>query len=843
MDPQDNHALGVRVALTGAKGSGKSTMSEHLVACGYTELAFAELLKKMIIAILGVDSKWVYDPEFKETVIPELGVSGRELCQVIGTECFRETLNRCLPQLRLRGGSIWIHALLSALDRVPAEQNVVVSDCRFPDEYRALRAAGFTTYEVVRQVEQNCFNKHASEQGCPHDDQLVNAGTREELWRQGRLKIEKTHPNSLSRTASTVRPDNTISTMSAALNTCFTFSQRIIGESGMYVPNSSLTASSAANDQLTAMAGSLLVYASKYNTLKDEEKVQAMGWSKLKEHRIVTDAILANAALFRNNAEWKKFSGGSSSSSSSSGVATAGALNSNARISASETELAETMRELGLETRGQSSVDRLLDQVLGSDSPVQDDTVELIKTAELTEAARKVQARNLKDYGASGTYAQSLATKTAPLLDQGSMLARLDQSTPTANDTDIHAVMNPNPVLTHQNARTMALGMFYKDMQNHLKTVFDSELNQYVEVFSLHCPEYFSDLQLIQKYPGQMALGFENWLHVLSRTPAGEPRWLNQCNPITLTAGAEETYEAPFPPEMPDWHRMSEWLLGLDWNRLQPVFGGVQPSRRYVVTKFQGLPRKTGNLEEFRTVHNRSSGKYASVVVPPTATQQPLYSVYLLPELNKLSDQQRFAVGVPIEVFLTWMGSLYADTIMVKAIKLKARSIYGTPHQDLVDSLVDWFTSMMPGIGVADLFAQEFARQAQYAATSSQSAPTTQPTLGATALADAMPQPRVAMPTLGAATQPQPRVAMPTLGAAAMPTQPRVAMPTLGAAALPTQSRVAMPTLGAAALPTQSRVAMPTLGAATQRVAMPGLGGRQLGAGLPVGSLASRPHY
>lgn len=170
-----------RLAFTGPKGSGKSTATGVLTGGGFVELAFADPLKQMLIRLTGVDASWFYDPAKKEQVIPGLGVSARELCQAVGTECFRVALPAALPRLTLRGGSIWIHALLVELDRINS-CNVVVSDCRFPDEYAALKERNFTVVRVDRPgLTANEFAAHASEQGCPCDVAILNDGTVEQL--------------------------------------------------------------------------------------------------------------------------------------------------------------------------------------------------------------------------------------------------------------------------------------------------------------------------------------------------------------------------------------------------------------------------------------------------------------------------------------------------------------------------------------------------------------------------------------------------------------------------------------------------------------------------------------
>lgn len=164
-----------RISLSGDKGSGKSTAAEHLQKLGFEEYAFADPLKRLIIDIFQIDPIYVYDPLYKETVIEELGVSARQLMQIIGTELFRNALVKHLPQLKLRGPTVWIHNLLKRIEK--SSGNIVVSDTRMSDEYYALANAGFTTYRIVRDVQTTETSNHESEHGCPCDDTILNNGT------------------------------------------------------------------------------------------------------------------------------------------------------------------------------------------------------------------------------------------------------------------------------------------------------------------------------------------------------------------------------------------------------------------------------------------------------------------------------------------------------------------------------------------------------------------------------------------------------------------------------------------------------------------------------------------
>jgi hypothetical protein len=172
----------LRIALTGAKGAGKSTLAELLCKVRlFNRLSFAVPLKNAIQSLFGIDRKWLHDPDLKEIIIPELGVSARQLCQVIGTELFRNELHQHLPDLKLLGGrGIWIHAMLKNIQR-SGDYPILIDDCRFEDEYQALKAEGFTVVKIVRPCLESESDKHASEQGCSSDFTITNDGMPQDL--------------------------------------------------------------------------------------------------------------------------------------------------------------------------------------------------------------------------------------------------------------------------------------------------------------------------------------------------------------------------------------------------------------------------------------------------------------------------------------------------------------------------------------------------------------------------------------------------------------------------------------------------------------------------------------
>src|SRR5690348_6899955 len=82
------------IGLTGKAGSGKDTIADRLVVNkGFTKLAFAAPMKEALNKLFGFDPSDWYDREWKETPLPGIGKSPRQLAQTLGTEWGRDTIN------------------------------------------------------------------------------------------------------------------------------------------------------------------------------------------------------------------------------------------------------------------------------------------------------------------------------------------------------------------------------------------------------------------------------------------------------------------------------------------------------------------------------------------------------------------------------------------------------------------------------------------------------------------------------------------------------------------------------------------------------------------------------
>jgi hypothetical protein len=163
------------IGLTGRAGAGKSTVAAMLAEYGFAELAFADPIVDMVGALFataGIDGAWMVERALKEQPTL-LGVSYRQLAQTIGTEIGRHIA----PDFWLR-----VMALRVQTPEL-RDENIVVSDVRFPNEADWITARGGHVVRVLRN-DQPAVRPHASESHTdllPVATELLNFGSRATL--------------------------------------------------------------------------------------------------------------------------------------------------------------------------------------------------------------------------------------------------------------------------------------------------------------------------------------------------------------------------------------------------------------------------------------------------------------------------------------------------------------------------------------------------------------------------------------------------------------------------------------------------------------------------------------
>jgi hypothetical protein len=157
------------IGVCGFIGSGKDTVADYLVNLHhFRRESFANTLKDAVAAVFGWDRTMLegrtkqarewreqVDPWWAERLsIPHL--TPRWILQNWGTNILRTGFH----------DDIWIASLENKLRN--SQDDVVISDCRFPNEIRAIKAAGGLVVRVVRGAEPEWYGAAVSHNRGPN---------------------------------------------------------------------------------------------------------------------------------------------------------------------------------------------------------------------------------------------------------------------------------------------------------------------------------------------------------------------------------------------------------------------------------------------------------------------------------------------------------------------------------------------------------------------------------------------------------------------------------------------------------------------------------------------------
>lgn len=170
------------IGVCGLIGAGKDTIADYLVNIHeFRRDSFAATLKDAVAAVFGWDRdmlegrtrssrEWREQPDEWWSQRLNRTVTPRWVLQYWGTEVCRQGFH----------DDIWIASLENKLRK--SQDDVVISDCRFPNEIRAIRAAGGHVIRVVRGPEPDWYDAALAANSDRH---WSRGDPREELRRRG----------------------------------------------------------------------------------------------------------------------------------------------------------------------------------------------------------------------------------------------------------------------------------------------------------------------------------------------------------------------------------------------------------------------------------------------------------------------------------------------------------------------------------------------------------------------------------------------------------------------------------------------------------------------------------
>lgn len=140
------------IAINGTIGSGKDTYAKAFIDNGFHRMSFAKNLKDSVSAIFGWDREMLEGttPESREVrELPDafwckkLGrddVSPRWVLQNYGTDVLRKYFH----------DDIWVFSLENDMQKVDGD--IIITDCRFPNELKMIRSKNGIVIEVQRNL-------------------------------------------------------------------------------------------------------------------------------------------------------------------------------------------------------------------------------------------------------------------------------------------------------------------------------------------------------------------------------------------------------------------------------------------------------------------------------------------------------------------------------------------------------------------------------------------------------------------------------------------------------------------------------------------------------------------
>jgi len=168
------------IGICGFIGSGKDTIADFLVSHhGYRRESFASTLKDAVASVFGWDrimlegttkASRAWREQEDEWWSERLGikVTPRLVLQLWGTDVCRKAYH----------DDIWIASLENKLRKI--EDDIVISDCRFPNEIQAIKNLGGEVIRVIRGAEPAWYEKAID----------CNAGMKKIGWSIAKMVLE-----------------------------------------------------------------------------------------------------------------------------------------------------------------------------------------------------------------------------------------------------------------------------------------------------------------------------------------------------------------------------------------------------------------------------------------------------------------------------------------------------------------------------------------------------------------------------------------------------------------------------------------------------------------------------
>lgn len=167
------------IGVTGKKQSGKSLMANYLKKYNFVELSFAEPIKEICKILFNFTDDQM-NGQLKEIIDENWNVTPRKCMQFIGTELFRNQLNKLICDI---GEDIWMKIVYQKIKKLLGN-NIIISDVRYQNEADMIKNCGGIIIKIQRNYDiSDISDIHSSEQNeIIFDHIIMNDKTQMEFY-------------------------------------------------------------------------------------------------------------------------------------------------------------------------------------------------------------------------------------------------------------------------------------------------------------------------------------------------------------------------------------------------------------------------------------------------------------------------------------------------------------------------------------------------------------------------------------------------------------------------------------------------------------------------------------
>ena len=141
------------IGVIGNKRVGKDTFADYIVKhFNFTKVAFADPIKEGSKIMFDLSEEQV-NGDLKEVLDTRWGLTPRQILQRLGTDCCRNMFQ----------DDIWVQRMKIWYEKNKTK-NVVISDCRFPNEGKAIKDMGGILIKINNPNVETTKDVHISEQ-------------------------------------------------------------------------------------------------------------------------------------------------------------------------------------------------------------------------------------------------------------------------------------------------------------------------------------------------------------------------------------------------------------------------------------------------------------------------------------------------------------------------------------------------------------------------------------------------------------------------------------------------------------------------------------------------------